>query len=113
MDADQQMTLPGATLVWLADGSGTITDPDGFFFLDFPGGEPEVADQFCWLPDRYHKVDTWADVDIMLLSDLILDDVVIAEERSALAINTSDGVNKITMNERELLKAACLSERKF
>ena len=109
MDADSQMSpLPGATLVWLADGSGTITDPDGFFFLDFPGGE-DLRLQISFVGYRTDtiKVDTWADVDIMLLSDLILDDVVIAEEKSALAINTSDGVNKITMNERELLKAAC------
>lgn len=104
-----ETSLPGATLSWLGTTIGTMADSNGYFSLEVPqNGEAVLVTSFVgFLADTLHLVKGQSELTILLKSDVVLNDVVIEGEQSATSISTLGTVNKIVLNEKELLKAAC------
>lgn len=104
-----ESSLPGATLVWSGTGTGTITDTAGYFSMEIPVNSTAtlVTSYVGFHSDTLEIMPGQNEVVIKLQSDMLLKDVVIEGEQSATSIATLGTVNKIVLNEKELMKAAC------
>ncbi len=92
LDAESGLPLPGATIVLLGTGNGTISDKDGYFSLDY-GGAPGGALELSFLGYRSLRVPGCPDGqlgEVSLQADVVLlGGAVVSASRYEEALFTS------------------------
>lgn len=106
-DQGETEGLPGATVFWLGTDVGTITDDKGWFTLAYKPEYKQLVFSFVG-----YKTDTIAVNGPKVIHHLMreegeLDEVLINAEKPKTAVSYLQSANIITINEDELLKAAC------
>jgi outer membrane cobalamin receptor len=98
--------LPGATLTWTGKQEGAMTDKHGVFSVPFTGPGNLVISYTGYKPDTVH-IATTADVQIILASNGMLNEIKITAKAKSTYVSTSNAFRVATITSKELLKAAC------
>ncbi|HLO81350.1 MAG TPA: TonB-dependent receptor, partial [Chitinophagaceae bacterium] len=100
------LPLPGASLTWIGKPDGAMTDKHGVFSLPFTEPGNLVVSYTGYKPDTIHIAST-ADVQIILASNGMLNEVKIIAKAKSTYVSTSNAFRVATITSKELLKAAC------
>lgn len=111
MQEEKKSALYGAKIRVLHQGGGAITSEDGKFELILPR---ELPDTLVFSAMGYHsdtlivsKKDRFATIEVVLYSDLLLPEVIIAYKKSTTSISRLKTLHVEEISSGELRKAAC------
>lgn len=100
-------SIPGANITWVGTLEGTISDADGFFSIEKTSSTDLLRISFTGYEPDTIQVGNKTALHVMLEPLKNLPEVEITGQQSALNVNTSSGINSVTLSKTELLKAAC------
>lgn len=104
---DQGQALVGANLIWMGTGHGTVSDYDGQFVLESDATTQTLITSYMGFRSDTTVVSGKEDLIIVLVSDLELDEVVIAQRKKDVVRDRISAFNTQKMGASELCKAAC------
>ncbi len=103
----KKIPLVGANVFWLESQTGTATDTDGKFSLKIPvPHEPLVVSYIGYENDTIH-VHGSEPFEVRLMQAQTLSEVEVKGRKEGTIYSTTKTINQITLNEKELQKAAC------
>ena len=98
--------LQGASITWIGNKDGTVTDMHGVFSIPFPEPGKLIVSYTGYLPDTI-DVKQISDVQIILASNGMLNEVKVSVRSKATYLSTVNAFRVSTITSKELLKAAC------
>lgn len=100
--------LAGANVVWMNTTSGTTTDLHGAFRLDRPKGAAKLIVRFIGFESDTLEVKHGNEqFNVVLRDNTVLDEVRVVGRKVGLTKLRNSVLNAETINEAELMKAAC------
>ncbi|MDY7395330.1 TonB-dependent receptor [Aureibaculum sp. 2210JD6-5] len=99
--------LPGATIYWLGTDIGTTTNDKGWFTLNYKPEYKKLVFSFVGYRTDTVTVNGPKEIHHFMVEEGNLDEVVIEAEKQNTAVSYLQSANIVTINEGELLKAAC------
>ncbi|MET2983970.1 TonB-dependent receptor [Aureibaculum conchae] len=99
--------LPGATVYWLGTDIGTTTNDKGWFTLTYKPEYKKLVFSFVGYRTDTVTVNEPKEIHHFMVEDGGLDEVVVEVEEQKTAVSYLQSANIVTINEGELLKAAC------
>jgi outer membrane receptor for ferrienterochelin and colicins len=103
----EKVGMPLANVYWLDGSLGTITNNSGAFEIALSEGQHMLVASFVgYKSDTVHVGDNTA-IEFVLSSDAQLKEVTLIQREKATKVNLFGAVKVETIDERELLKAAC------
>lgn len=99
--------LPGATVYWLGTDVGTTTNDKGWFTLNYKPEYKKLVFSFVGYKTDTITVNEPKEIHHFMVEEGELDEVVVEAEKQKTAVSYLQSANIITINEDELLKAAC------
>ncbi len=98
--------LQGASISWLGQKSGVITDVHGVFSIPYSGPGDLLVTYTGFRPDSI-SVSQLGDVKIVLGRNGMLNEIKVTARAKATYVSTSNAFRVATITSKELLKAAC------
>ena len=99
--------LPGATVFWLGTDVGTITNDKGWFTINYKPEYKKLVFSYVGYRTDTVTVNEPKEIHHFMKEEGELDEVMIQAEKKKTAVSYLQSANIITINEGELLKAAC------
>ena len=99
--------LPGATVYWSGTDIGTTTNDKGWFTLPYKPEYKKLVFSFVGYKTDTVTVNKPKEIHHFMVEDGGLEEVVIETEKQNTAVSYLQSANIVTINEGELLKAAC------
>ncbi len=99
--------LPGATVYWLGTEVGTITNDKGWFTIKYRPEYKKLVFSYIGYRTDTITVDEPREIHHFMKEESELDEVTVAAEKKNTAVSYLQSANVVTINEGELLKAAC------
>ncbi len=99
--------LPGATVYWLGTEVGTTTNNQGWFTIKYKPEYKKLVFSFVGYRTDTVTVNAPTELHHFMQEEGVLDEVKLDGKKSNTAISYIQSANIITINEGELLKAAC------
>lgn len=107
-EKNEMINLPGATVKWLNDNNGVVSDDNGNFSIEKSNADQQfLLIKYVGYENDTIEIGNKTFFHIMLRPVKELDEVIVKGESSATSINTTGPVNLESINKKELLKAAC------
>ena len=103
----KQMPITGATVYWLGSNDGVVTDTEGVFEIDKEENSNQLVVSYVGYQPDTLLIDQQGDIVITLSSALLLDEVEVKHRRNSTTVSFIEAASLKTLNEKELLKAAC------
>lgn len=101
------LPLIGASVVWLKDNKGTVTDHDGKFETTFrKKGDFLVISYIGYSPDTI-QIEKAGNISITISTPNLLNEVTISHKRKSTEISYLEPIKVYQISSKELLKAAC------
>ena len=104
---DKGYPLVGANVYWAGTTIGVATDLDGRFELDEVKSTRLLVSSFMGYHNDTTKVMSHDELTIVLVSDLVLDEVIIVERKMSILRSRMSPIQLETLTGDELCKAAC------
>lgn len=104
---DKGYPLVGANVYWAGTTIGVATDLDGRFELDEVKSTRLLVSSFMGYHNDTTKVMSHDELTIVLVSDLVLDEVIITERKMSILRSRVSPLQLETLTGDELCKAAC------
>ena len=102
---DQPMA--GANVYWLGTTIGTATKDNGVFLIDRIEGYNKLLISFAGYQTDTVSITDQTSIKVELKSERYLQEVTVQGWRPSTYVDITSGINTVTMNEKELFKAAC------
>jgi outer membrane receptor for ferrienterochelin and colicins len=99
--------LPGANVYWLGTTKGTSTKDNGIFLIDRVPESTQLVVSFVGYRSDTILVTDQSNIKVILKSDQELQAVTVEGWRPTTGFDQASNINLVTMNEKELFKAAC------
>lgn len=99
--------LPGANVYWLGTAIGTSTKDNGIFLIDRVPESNKLVISFVGYRSDTILITDQTNIKVVLKSDQELEAVTVEGWRPTTSFNNVSNINLVTMNEKELFKAAC------
>ncbi|QCX37828.1 TonB-dependent receptor [Aureibaculum algae] len=99
--------LPGATIYWLDTEIGTTTNDKGWFTLKYKPEYTKLVFSFVGYKTDTITVKELKEIHHFMIEENGLDEIVIQAEKENTSVSYLQSANIVTINEGELLKAAC------
>lgn len=99
--------LPGATVYWLGTEIGTTTNDKGWFNLNYKQEYKKLVFSFVGYKTDTVTINELKEIHHFMIEEGNLDEVVVQAEKQKTAVSYLQSANIVTINEGELLKAAC------
>lgn len=103
----QFIPLPGASVVWLGSGSGTVTDSTGVFHITHDGRSDRLIVSYSGYKPDTLAVTNMKELKIILAAGKQLGEVVVTSKLRPTYLSALSPVRTQVMTEKELFKAAC------
>jgi outer membrane receptor for ferrienterochelin and colicins len=103
----KQLPIIGATVYWLGTEDGVVTDNDGIFEIDRPANSNQLVVSYVGYQSDTLLIDQQGDIVITLSNTLMLDEVEVTHRKNSTSVSFIEAASLKTLNEKELLKAAC------
>lgn len=104
---DEGQPLPGANVYWANTTVGTATDENGQFSLDNVRSTRLLVSSFMGYHNDTTEVRSHSSLTIVLVSNLLIDEVVITERKMTIMRSRTAAFDVQTLDAGELCKAAC------
>lgn len=103
-----KLELIGANVYWLNTQIGTTTDFDGKFSLEKIANQTKLVISYIGLKSDTIDISNFEDdLEIVLKSNTIIDEVVVTKRRKGTTLNKMSALQTTTLSGAELCKAAC------
>ncbi|WP_117884755.1 TonB-dependent receptor [Aureibaculum luteum] len=99
--------LPGATIYWLDTEIGTTTNDKGWFTLKYKPEYTNLVFSFVGYKTDTVTINELKEIHHFMIEENGLDEIIIQAEKENTSVSYLQSANIITINEGELLKAAC------
>ena len=99
--------LPGANVYWLGTTKGTSTKDNGIFLIDRVPESNQLLVSFVGYKSDTILITDQTNIKVVLRSEQELDAITVEGWRPTTSIDNISNINLVTMNEKELFKAAC------
>jgi outer membrane receptor for ferrienterochelin and colicins len=99
--------LQGANVFWLNSASATTTRSNGIFLIDRAQDAEKLVISFVGFVTDTVTVGRQANLKIILIPGRSLNEVTVEGWRPSVRSDPRSTINSLTMNEKELFKAAC------
>ena len=99
--------LPGANVYWLGTTKGTSTKDNGIFLIDRVPESNKLVVSFVGYKSDTILITDQTNIKIVLKSEQELAAVTVEGWRPTTSFDNVSNINLVTMNEKELFKAAC------
>jgi outer membrane receptor for ferrienterochelin and colicin len=106
-DKGKDQPLAGANVYWLGTTLGTATKDNGVFLLDRAEGKNQLIISFTGYQTDTVLITDQTNIKVELKSERYLEEVTVQGWRPSTYTDITSGINTVTMNEKELFKAAC------
>ncbi|MFM7853097.1 MAG: TonB-dependent receptor, partial [Flammeovirgaceae bacterium] len=106
-DKGKDQPLAGANVYWLGTTLGTATRDNGVFLIDRVEGSNQLVISFTGYQADTLLITDQNNIKVQLKSDRYLEEVTVQGWRPSTYSDITSGINTVTMNEKELFKAAC------
>lgn len=106
-DKGKDQPLAGANVYWLGTSIGTATKDNGVFLIDRVEGNNRLIISFTGYKSDTVLVTDQTSIKVELKSERYLEEVTVQGWRPSTYSDITSGINTVTMNEKELFKAAC------
>ena len=103
----KQEPILGANIYWSGTNIGTVTNENGDFKIPFTPENEQLVISYVGYTQKVLQITSAQHVNVVLKANSTLNEVVLTAERKATQISLKANQNLITLNEKELLKAAC------
>ncbi len=103
----KQIPLVGATIQWVGDEGGTVTDEEGHFLLDRVASTEKIIVGYVGYQADTIDMAGESMVAIILTNNVSLDGVEVVYRRKSTEISFLNPLKTQMIGEKELLKAAC------
>lgn len=103
----ERIGLSGANVYWLNSPLGTITREDGTFTIPYESEYNKLVISYIGFKTDTLMIDSPRTVNHFLESSNQLDEVVVEQKKEAVEKALFSPQNVVTVNSKELLKAAC------
>jgi outer membrane receptor for ferrienterochelin and colicins len=105
----EQVPIVGATVYWLGDETGVLSDEEGTFQIEKSEDTKQLVISYVGYQADTIVVDRAGDVVITLSSALLLDEVTVTSRKRTTTVSFIEASSIQLLSEKELLKAACCS----
>ena len=99
--------LPGANVYWSGTTTGTTTRDNGIFLIERIAESNKLVVSYVGFKSDTIEIIDQTGVKVVLKSDQALEDVTVEGWKPATTFDQASNINLVTMNEKELFKAAC------
>lgn len=99
--------IMGANVYWKGTSTGVVTDENGYFEIPYSKDNNALIISYVGFTTQQLVIDAPTHLQIRLKSDNNLGEIVVTAERKATEVSFLNPKNVTTINEKELLKAAC------
>lgn len=99
--------LAGASVFWLGTTKGTTTKENGVFLIERVPESNRLVVSFVGFKADTLTITDQTNVKVLLRSDQELEAITVEGWRPTTGFNQASNINLITMDEKELFKAAC------
>lgn len=99
--------LPGATVYWLGTEIGTTTNDSGWFTIPYKPEYKKLIFSYVGYKTDTVMVNEPREIHHFMTEEGQLDEVLLQSKKEKMAVSYLQSANIITVNEGELLKAAC------
>lgn len=99
--------LPGATVYWLGTEIGTTTNDSGWFTIPYKPEYKKLIFSYVGYKTDTVTVNEPKEIHHFMTEEGQLDEVLLQSKKEKTAVSYLQSANIITVNEGELLKAAC------
>lgn len=103
----KEVPLPGANVYWSDNSKGTITDEEGTFSLPYTQENKQLVISFVGFSTETIMITSNQFIRQVLKSSSELDEVQLRSQKQTTAKSYLKATNTFTVNNDELLKAAC------
>ena len=103
----KQEPILGANIYWSGTNIGTVTNENGEFKIPYTAENKQLVISYVGYTQKVLQITSPQHVNVVLEASSTLNEVVLTAERKATQISLKANQNLITLNEKELLKAAC------
>ncbi|AYN69123.1 TonB-dependent receptor [Euzebyella marina] len=106
-NAESELSLSGASVYWMNSQTGTVTDDNGSFEIEYTGEYKRLIVSYMGFESDTLTINEPKTVSIRLKASNELNEVVVEQKRDATEKAFLTPQNVVTINSAELLKAAC------
>ena len=106
IDENNQPIL-GANVYWKGTSIGVVTDEKGTFSIDYSTTNTTLVMSYVGYATIERKVDGPQTIKVQMTASDALNEVVVTTERQATEVSYIEQKQMVTINSKELLKAAC------
>ena len=106
VDENNQPIL-GANVYWKGTSIGVVTDEKGTFSIDYSTTNTTLVMSYVGYATIERKVDGPQTIKVQMTASDTLNEVVVTTERQATEVSYIEQKQMVTINSKELLKAAC------
>ncbi len=99
--------LAGANVYWLGTAVGTATKENGVFLIDRVAGSNQLIISFAGYRADTVLVTNQTSIRVEMKSERYLEEITVQGWRPSTYSDVTSGISTVTMNEKELFKAAC------
>lgn len=99
--------LAGANVYWLGTAVGTATKENGVFLIDRVTGSNQLIISFAGYRADTVLVTNQTSIRVEMKSERYLEEITVQGWRPSTYSDITSGISTVTMNEKELFKAAC------
>lgn len=103
----KQEPILGANIYWSGTNIGTVTNENGEFKIPFTPKNKQLVISYVGYTQKILQITSPQYVNVVLEANSTLNEVVLTAEKKATQISLKGNLNLVTLNEKELLKAAC------
>jgi outer membrane receptor for ferrienterochelin and colicin len=103
----KQEPILGANIYWSGTKIGTVTNEKGEFNIPYTAENKQLVISYVGYTQKVLQITSPQHVNVVLEASSTLNEVVLTAERKATQISLKGNLNLVTLNEKELLKAAC------
>ena len=107
-EVQKKSPLPGATVMFLHESKGTVTDSKGYFWMIVKDPFPvKLVISYVGYQSDTIEISDAKPVSVFLRSSVSLSTVTIEGKQEATMVSTIKPINSELIGQKELLKAAC------
>jgi copper chaperone CopZ len=99
--------LIGATVRWLNQNDGTVTDLEGYFYLDRVDSETDIEVSYVGYQSDTISMQNESMVSIVLTDAMTLNTVEVVHRKKTTEISFLNPIKVQNIDEKEFMKAAC------
>lgn len=103
----KQEPILGANVYWSGTNIGAVTNEAGDFKIPFSSEHSQLIISYVGYAQKVFNLTTPQHITVVLEANSTLNEVVLTTERKATQTSLKSNLNLVTLNEKELLKAAC------